>query len=98
MNNRQKIKFDCGVYSNYVYCTFSLEGNLILFYNDDKNTVIFIYSTQTNNNKWNCKRIYKIPKDYKDFIFISITKYDKLYLFSNNLTNYSLYRSNTAES
>ncbi|RGB39396.1 hypothetical protein C1646_754547 [Rhizophagus diaphanus] len=36
---------------------------------------------QTKNNKWECKRFYRIPKDYE---LISILKYDKVYLFSND--------------
>jgi hypothetical protein len=84
MNNYQKIKLDYGIYSNYVYCTFNLKGKLILHYSDDESKAIFIYSTQAKNNKWNCKNICKIPEDYVNFIFINISKYDKLCLFSNN--------------
>jgi hypothetical protein len=58
---------------------FNLEGELILCVNDYN--VIFIYSTRTKNYKWKCKRIIKIPKN---FSLISISKYDKLYLFSEN--------------
>jgi hypothetical protein len=63
-----------------------LKGEFI-FCNDVKNRqgiyhkIIWVYSTQTKNNKWICKRIYKIPKEFE---LISISKYDKLYLFSNN--------------
>ncbi|PKY27548.1 hypothetical protein RhiirB3_416120, partial [Rhizophagus irregularis] len=52
--------------------------------NKDKNIalkIICIYSTQTKNNKWECKRFYEIPEDYE---LISISKYDKVYLFSND--------------
>jgi hypothetical protein len=79
INNRQ-IKLDFDIYS-YEYCTFTLDGNLILYCNYDENAAIIIYSTQTKNNKWKCKRMYEIPKDYS---MLSISKYDKLYLFSNN--------------
>ncbi|RGB39340.1 hypothetical protein C1646_812052 [Rhizophagus diaphanus] len=43
--------------------------------------VIQIYSTETKNNKWNCKRYYEILESFK---LINISKYDKLYLLSNN--------------
>ncbi|PKK75983.1 hypothetical protein RhiirC2_773001 [Rhizophagus irregularis] len=43
--------------------------------------IILIYSTRTKNNKWKCKKLCEIPEDIE---FISISKYDKLYLFSNN--------------
>ncbi|POG73726.1 hypothetical protein GLOIN_2v1826879 [Rhizophagus irregularis DAOM 181602=DAOM 197198] len=42
---------------------------------------ILIYSTETKNHKWNCKRYYEIPESFK---LINISKYDKLYLLSNN--------------
>jgi hypothetical protein len=80
----QKIKLDIYYGWGYHYCTFNLKGEFITYYKDN---IIFIYSTQTKNNKWNCKRIYKIPEsflEFEDFKFIGITKYDKLYLFSNN--------------
>ncbi|GES97115.1 hypothetical protein GLOIN_2v1768207 [Rhizophagus clarus] len=80
MNNiNQKIKLDCDDVYNYNYCTFNLKGELILC--EIKDNIIFTYSTQTKNNKWNCKRMYKVPEDFN---FINITKYNKLYLFSKN--------------
>jgi hypothetical protein len=81
MNNSQEIILDCGFYRDYVYCTFNINRELILY---GSNHTVFIYSTQTDNNKWNCKRVYRLFKDPEDFIFISISKYNKLYLFSNN--------------
>ncbi|CAB4423671.1 unnamed protein product [Rhizophagus irregularis] len=50
-------------------------------FEDFHHKIIWIYSTQTKNNKWMCKRIYEIPKDFE---LIGISKNDKLYLFSNN--------------
>ncbi|GBC41655.2 hypothetical protein GLOIN_2v1874127 [Rhizophagus irregularis DAOM 181602=DAOM 197198] len=50
-------------------------------FEDFRHKIIWIYSTQTKNNKWMCKRIYEIPKDFE---LIGISKNDKLYLFSNN--------------
>jgi predicted transcriptional regulator len=85
MNNKQKIILDCGDNYNYNYYTFTLKGEFIL--REVKDNFIFIYSTQTKNNKLNCKRIYKIPEGFN---FISISKYDKLYLCSNN----SIYEHN----
>ncbi|PKY52010.1 hypothetical protein RhiirA4_546901 [Rhizophagus irregularis] len=43
--------------------------------------MVRIYSTQSNNNEWTCKRMYEIPED---FIFVGISKYSKLYLRSSN--------------
>jgi hypothetical protein len=72
-------------HSKYYYCTFNLKGEFILyieFYANvtfEKNKIIWIYSTKTKNNKWECKRFYRIPKDYE---LISISKYGKVYLVS----------------
>ncbi|RGB44239.1 hypothetical protein C1646_748964 [Rhizophagus diaphanus] len=69
------------------YCTFNLKGEFILyseFYTHSVfglHKIIWIYSTQTKNNKWKCKRFYRIPEDYE---LISISKYDKIYLVSND--------------
>ncbi|PKY49857.1 hypothetical protein RhiirA4_446064 [Rhizophagus irregularis] len=85
LNDEQKIKLDCGhLFSKYGYSTFNLKGEFILYEMDDN--IIFVYSTQTKINKlkckkWKCERMYKIPKNFE---LISISKYDKLYLFSNN--------------
>ncbi|PKK67804.1 hypothetical protein RhiirC2_834909 [Rhizophagus irregularis] len=80
MKKNQKIKLDCDPrFSHYYYCTFNLNGEFILYGRFDR--IIFIYSTRTKNNKWNCKRMYKKQNKFK---FISISKYDKLYSFSNN--------------
>ncbi|GBB97694.1 hypothetical protein RclHR1_03040011 [Rhizophagus clarus] len=65
------------------YCIFNLKGEFILCC-DDK---IYIYSKQIKNNTWKCKRIYMIPEDHK---LIGISKYDKLYLSSDN----TIYESN----
>ncbi|PKC73251.1 hypothetical protein RhiirA1_389068 [Rhizophagus irregularis] len=80
INRKQKIKLDCGDNYNCHCYTFNLEGDFIL--HEAKDNIIYIYSTQTTkNNKWNCKRMYKIPVDFN---IINISKYNKLYLFSNN--------------
>ncbi|PKY49577.1 hypothetical protein RhiirA4_545380 [Rhizophagus irregularis] len=89
MNNKdKKIALDLNKNKNYIkhcYCTFNLDGELILYslvgsyFGEHK--IIWIYSTQTKNNKWECKRFYRIPEDYE---LISISKYDKVYLFSND--------------
>jgi hypothetical protein len=84
MTKNQKIKLDCDCYDfvnkyKHSCCTFNLEDDFIL-YNDHYN-IIYIYSTQTKNNKWRCKRMYRLPKGFN---LISMSKYDKLYLFSNN--------------
>ena len=88
MNNKDKkiaLSFDKNVCS--VYCTFNLKGEFILYSEAYVHSafgyhkIIWIYSTQTKNNKWECKRFYEIPEDYE---LISISKYDKVYLFSND--------------
>jgi hypothetical protein len=80
MNNKDKkiaLNFDKEV--SLMYCTFNLKGEFIFYSTNrsSKNDIIWIYSTQTKNNKWECKRFYRIPKDYE---LISISKYDKVYL------------------
>lgn len=88
MKNDKEIESNLCVYSDTYYdCIFNLESEFI-FYNEIINRhdiyqkIIWIYSTQTGNNKWTCKGIYKIPDDFE---LISISKYDsKVYLLSNN--------------
>ncbi|RGB34924.1 hypothetical protein C1646_759975 [Rhizophagus diaphanus] len=62
----------------HYYCIFNLKSEFILysevFATSGKHKIIFIYSTQTKNNKWECKRFYEIPEDYE---LIIISKYDK---------------------
>ncbi|PKY62550.1 hypothetical protein RhiirA4_551248, partial [Rhizophagus irregularis] len=85
MNNKDKkiaLSFDKNVYQ--VYCTFNLKGEFILYCRG----IIWIYSTQTKNNKWECKRFYRIPGDYE---LISLSKYDKVYLYSDD---YHIYEWN----
>ncbi|PKC63485.1 hypothetical protein RhiirA1_443316, partial [Rhizophagus irregularis] len=56
MNNEDKkiaLSFDKNVYQ--VYCTFNLKGEFILYCLG----IIWIYSTQTKNNKWECEYIYE---------------------------------------
>jgi hypothetical protein len=84
MNNKDK-NIALNLYLDYYhYCTFNLKGEFIL-YNEVNNfeyhNIIGIYSTQTKNNKWECKRFYRIPEDYE---LISISKYDKVYLILND--------------
>ncbi|RGB25138.1 hypothetical protein C1646_772159 [Rhizophagus diaphanus] len=86
MNNKNKkiaLSFDYEV--RPLYCTFNLNGEFILYSEIytyfGRHQIIWIYSTQTKNNKWECKRFYGIPKDYE---LISISIYDKVYLFSND--------------
>ncbi|UZO14412.1 uncharacterized protein OCT59_005869 [Rhizophagus irregularis] len=80
MNNEDKkisLSFDKNVYQ--VYCTFNLKGEFILYCLG----IIWIYSTQTKNNKWECKRFYRIPND-SGYGLISISNYDKVYLYSGD--------------
>ena len=82
-NNNQEIKLDCDIRNSYHYCIFNLKGEFILYRFQYK--LIFIYSTQSKNNKWKCKKMYEIPYEFE---LISISKYDKLYLLSNNSAIY----------
>ncbi len=82
MNNKKEIKLEFKNYNedneNYCrYCIFNLKGEFILY---TTTKMIWIYST-TKNSKWKCKKVYEIPEDVK---FISLSKYDKLFLYSNN--------------
>jgi hypothetical protein len=96
-NNYQEIKLNYSL-SGIKYCSFNRKGELIL-YKDAKdakdasitfkkayesssiNGIILIYSTQIKNNKWKCERTHAIPKNFE---LLSIPKFDKLYLYSNN--------------
>lgn len=79
MNNPQKVKLGIndGSLELIDYCTFNLKREFIVY----QRGIVFIYSTQTKNNIWNCKRLYKLFEVH----FISITEYDKVYLFLNNI-------------
>ncbi|GBC05945.1 hypothetical protein RclHR1_06520001 [Rhizophagus clarus] len=79
---KTKFKFNDKM-MGFRYCTFNLKGELILLHKYYENATICIYSYSQNN--WHCKRTYMIPKRYKDYTrLICVSKYDKLYLFSNN--------------
>ena len=90
MNNKNNIKLGLYPHSDYRYrpycCTFNLKNEFILYsegdsdFNNDYKKITWIYSTQTKD-EWSCKGLYKIPDDFK---LISISKYGKIYLFSNN--------------
>ncbi|GBB94780.1 hypothetical protein RclHR1_02410026 [Rhizophagus clarus] len=98
MNNLQNIKLGRD-FDHCNFCIFNLIGELVLYnktlvdytFNIDHN--IFIYSMQTKNNKWKCKKIYKIPRGFR---VISISKYDKIYLSSDNFIHeYNLITENS---
>ncbi|PKY52397.1 hypothetical protein RhiirA4_408264, partial [Rhizophagus irregularis] len=85
MNENKYIKLNLDS-KNACYCTFNSKGEFILYSIIEVNgifgglkdhKIIWIYSTQTKNNKWECKRFYRIPKDYE---LINISKYNKAYL------------------
>ncbi|RGB40660.1 hypothetical protein C1646_753103, partial [Rhizophagus diaphanus] len=82
-NKDEKIALSFDTKVDPIYCTFNLKGEFILYSEVgtyfECHYIIWIYSTQTKNNKWECKRFYKILEDYE---IISISKYDKAYLFS----------------
>src|SRR5436190_575106 len=79
MNNNKEIKLN--LQSDTRYCTFNLKGELILYGVIHDRVCIWIYSTQTKNNKWICKRIYELRKDSK---LVCISKDDKIYFSSND--------------
>jgi hypothetical protein len=89
-NKNQKIELYFNPSIHY-YCTFNLEGELILYgevHEGSWNGIIWIYSTQTKSNKWNCKRFYEIPRG---IVLISITKYNKVYLsLSDNIYEWDI--------
>ena len=87
MNNNHEINLEFED-DYYRYCTFNLKGEFISCHTiihssnfDIKHEIIWKYSTQTKNNKWKCKKLYEIPEDVE---LISISKYDKVFLYSNN--------------
>ncbi|PKC03785.1 hypothetical protein RhiirA5_423257, partial [Rhizophagus irregularis] len=89
MNNKDKeIALSFGSDINPRYFTFNLKGEFILYGSVLRyhrlHKIISIYSTQTKNNKWECKRFYKILRYHRNHEIISISKYDKVYLFSND--------------
>ncbi|GET00349.1 hypothetical protein GLOIN_2v1874127 [Rhizophagus clarus] len=69
--------------------TFNLKGEYILYckwgaysvLSHREHKIIWIYSTKTKNNKWFCKSNYKLPEYFE---LINMSKYSKIYLFSNN--------------
>ncbi|PKC71611.1 hypothetical protein RhiirA1_438775 [Rhizophagus irregularis] len=70
MNNNQKIKLK---FTSDVI--IAADGDFL------RQKIIWIYSTQIKNNKWECKKIYKLPRNFE---LISISKYDQVYLFSKS--------------
>ncbi|GET02375.1 hypothetical protein GLOIN_2v1790296 [Rhizophagus clarus] len=80
-NNCQEIKLDLVKYNQYFLFNSKSELILLLNYELINYDEIYIYSTHTKNKKWKCKRMYKILERFRT---ISISKYDKLYLLSNN--------------
>ncbi|PKY59357.1 hypothetical protein RhiirA4_482026, partial [Rhizophagus irregularis] len=88
INNKDKkiaLSFDKKLYSIH-YFTFNLKGEFILYSkvvtHFEYCNIIWIYSTQTKNNKWECKRFYEITLLY--YKIIGISKYDKVYLYSGD--------------
>jgi hypothetical protein len=83
IDNNQIIKLDVLDYNYYnYYCIFNSKNEFILLGNSkNHDKVIWTYSTQTKNNKWKCKRMYKIPLTLK---LIGLSNYDKLYLYSDH--------------
>ncbi|EXX71390.1 hypothetical protein RirG_078940 [Rhizophagus irregularis DAOM 197198w] len=85
MNNDKNIALSFGKGVKVKYCIFNSKNEFVLYSsvhtNSKYHSIIWIYSTQTKNDKWECKRFYRIPEGYG---LISISKYDKVYLNSND--------------
>ncbi|PKC71621.1 hypothetical protein RhiirA1_453319 [Rhizophagus irregularis] len=91
MNNNQEIEFPYEkLCINYHYCTFFRTpfGFIQFIHCSDvkdrhgtDQKIIFIYPTRIKNKKLTCKGIYKIPENFE---LISLSKYGKVYLLSNN--------------
>ncbi|PKY60708.1 hypothetical protein RhiirA4_484710, partial [Rhizophagus irregularis] len=76
VDNNQLKRIETKYDHNYVYSgCFNLNNDLIIDYNHG--TAIYIYSTQTKNNKWNCKRIYGPPEYLKDLKINRLRKFMK---------------------
>src|SRR5688572_19342728 len=58
------------------YCNFNLKGEFVLYniaeYVNFNQNFVWIYSTQTENNKWMCQRFYRISEEAE---LINISKY-----------------------
>src|SRR6266498_6119522 len=65
------------------FYNFNTNGELILIYHDlfrfHFGKFVFVYSIQTKKSK--CQKFYHIPKEAK---VISLSKDDKIWLYSNN--------------
>lgn len=77
MKNNQNIKLDLDLhYYNFCKFNFNPEGELVLC--GEPHDKIYVYS---KNSKWKCERICKIPNGFEA---VSISKYDKLFLYSDD--------------
>ncbi len=65
-------------YTGDIYCNINLKSELVLY---GYNRYIYIYSTKTKSDVWDCKRLYMITDGSK---LISILKYDKAYFYKDN--------------
>ena len=95
MNTSREIKlyfeFD---WMDVQLCNFNMNGELILFCEivsharENDINLVCVYSIETTYNNLKqtkttkCQKIYMIPKEAK---LISITKYNKIWLFLNNI-------------
>ena len=78
INKSIKLDFDGNLISeNSNYYAFNINGEFILY--DEINRLMCIYST--TSDIWRRTSTYMLPKD---FTLISISKYNKLYLLSEN--------------
>lgn len=95
----KKIELFFKYYIKRFYCNFGLNGKFILYgmtktsYPVNYVNNIWVYSTQTNSNKWKCQKIYVIPKEAE---LIKISKYDKIWLRLNEcIHEWNIHTGNT---
>lgn len=81
IDNDQNIRLDVSLHNFDNHFNFNLKNEFVTLFRVEGYHIIQIYSTQTKNNEWKCKRMYKMPDTYK---CIGILKYDKIYFHSNN--------------
>ncbi|GBB85295.1 hypothetical protein RclHR1_11860002 [Rhizophagus clarus] len=77
--NNKEIKLN--LKSDARYCAFNSKGEFILYGIVHNRVSIWIFSTQTKNDEWICKRNYEIRNDSQ---LINISKDNKFYFAANN--------------
>src|SRR5436305_813141 len=94
MDNNKSIELDFigNLSENHLNCcAFNIDNEFIIY--DETNRIICIYDT--TSDRWRRKRTYKLPKG---FTLISISKYNKIYLLSENYIYEWNYTNDTSTS